>query len=210
MILIVLAAFALTYSRAGYVALMAGLGIFVLMTAPRLVPIALLVLILALPFIPAGIIERLFTLGQDTSSRYRFLIWGGVLRMLDDFWVSGIGMGPTAFIRIYQSYAHPLAERAMHSHNTFLDIISHSGIGALLAFLAYLFRLFKHGVLSHFKSTDKEFKIYISAGISALTVFIVFGVGEYLWFYPRVMLVFWVVTGLVGAMAEVDRAGDIK
>jgi O-antigen ligase len=204
-ILLVVAAFAMTYSRAGYVALLAGLGVFVLMTAPRLVPVALLALVLALPFIPAGILERLFTLGQDTSSQYRFLIWGGVLRMLEDFWVQGIGMGPAAFIRIYRGYAHPLAERAMHSHNMFLDLITHSGIGALLAFLAYLFRLFKRGIATHMASEDREFKIYLSAGVAALTVFAVFGVGEYVWFYPRVMLVFWVVAGLVAGMASVRQ-----
>ncbi|MCL1863013.1 MAG: O-antigen ligase family protein [Defluviitaleaceae bacterium] len=201
-ILVVVAAFALTYSRAGYVALLAGVGVFVLMTAPRLVPIGLIVLVLALPFIPAGILERLFTLGQDTSSQYRFLIWGGVLRMLEDFWVQGIGMGPAAFIRIYRGYAHPLAERAMHSHNMFLDLITHSGIGALIAFLAYLFRLFKRGISSFVSSDDNEHRVYMAAGVAALAVFVVFGVGEYVWFYPRVMLVFWVIAGLVGGMAR--------
>lgn len=197
----VLGAFALTYSRGGYVAFVAGVAIFILMAAPRLVPIAILAGILAVPFIPAGILERLFTLGQDTSSQYRFMIWGGVLRMLEDFWVQGIGMGPASFIRIYRIYAHPLAERVMHSHNLFLDIITHSGIGALLAFLAYLFGLFKRGIAAHAKTTDRTQKIYLAAGIGALTVFVVFGVGEYVWFYPRVMLVFWVVAGIVTSMS---------
>lgn len=199
---LVIAAFAMTYSRAGYVALMAGIGVFVLMSAPRLVPIALIALVFALPFIPAGIIERLFTLGQDTSSQYRFMIWSGVLRMLEDFWVQGIGMGPAAFVRIYRSYAHELAERSMHAHNQFLDILAHSGIGALLAFLAYLFRLFKRVIAEHFVSTNQEQKVYISAWVAALAVFVVFGVGEYVWFHPRVMLVFWVVAGVVAGMAS--------
>jgi O-antigen ligase len=207
-ILIVLAAFAMTYSRGGYVAFAAGIGVFVLMTAPRLVPIAILAVIVAIPFIPAGILERLFTLGQDSSSQYRFLIWGGVQRMLEDFWVQGIGMGPAAFVRIYRSYAHPLAERALHSHNTFFDIISHSGIGALLAFLAYLFRIFKRGISAHFHSPDKEFKIYISAGISAMTIFVIFGMGEYVWFVPRVMLIFWVIAGLILGMASMKTEAE--
>jgi hypothetical protein len=203
-IAIVIAAFAMTYSRAGYVALMAGAGVFILISAPRLVPVALIALVFALPFIPAAILERLFTLGQDTSSQYRFLIWEGVRRMLEDFWVQGIGMGPAAFVRIYRGYAHPLAERALHSHNTFFDIITHSGIGAFLAFIAYLFRLFKRGISKHAASYDKEQKIYIAAGIAALTVFVVFGVGEYVWFHPRVMLVFWMVTGVVSAAAGMN------
>lgn len=201
-ITVVIAAFAMTYSRAGYVALMAGVGVFVLMSAPRLVPVALLALVLALPFVPAGILDRLFTLGQDTSSQYRFWIWEGVLRMLEDFWVQGIGMGPVAFVRIYQGYAHPAAERALHSHNQFLDILSHSGIGALLAFIAYLFRLFKRGISAHIAAADREFKIYMASAVAALTVFVVFGVGEYVWFHPRVMLVFWVIAGICAAAAK--------
>jgi len=200
-LLLVVAAFALTYSRAGYVALLAGAGIFVLMAAPRLVPVGIVLLLLALPFIPAGIMSRLLTIGQDTSSQYRFQIWEGVFGMLEDFWVRGIGMGPVAFVRIYRSYAHPAALRTMHAHNQFLDIIAHSGIGALLAFLAYLFRLFKRGIASHMASEDREYKIYMAAGIAALVVFIAFGVGEYVWFHPRVMLVFWMVAGLISAMS---------
>ena len=203
---IVLAAFALTYSRSGYVAFMAGVGVFILLTAPRLVPVALFALVLALPFIPAGIIERLFTLGQDSSSRYRFLIWEGTGRMLHDFWVRGIGMGPAAFIRIYSDYSHPLAERAMHSHNTFLDILSHSGIGAFLAFLAYLYRLLRRGIATHFASDDLETKIFISAGIAAIAVFIIVGLGEYVWFYPRVMFVFWVCAGVLGGLCMGKKA----
>jgi O-antigen ligase len=199
-----LAAFALTYSRSGYVALLAGIAVFVMFAAPRLIPIGLIALVLALPFIPASIIDRLLTLGQDTSSQYRFQIWEGVLRMLEDFWVRGIGMGPDAFIRIYRSYAHPAAERAMHSHMLFLDIIVHSGIGALIAFLAYLFRLFKRGISSlTANNNDIERKIFTAAGIASLTAFIVFGIGEYVWFYTRVMLVFWVVAGLTAGISKV-------
>jgi len=206
-LVIIVAAFALTFSRAGYVALLAGVGVFVIMTAPRLVPIGLIALVFAIPFIPSAILERLFTLGQDTSSQYRFLIWGGVIRMIEDFWVQGIGMGPAAFVRIYRTYAHPLAERALHSHNTFLDILAHSGIGAFLAFLAYIFRLFRNGIAAHAREISQTQKIFISACIAALTVFVVFGVGEYVWFYPRVMLVFWLTAGIatVGGRHEVHK-----
>ena len=198
-------AFALTYSRSGYLALMAGLGVFVLMSAPRLVPIGIVLMLLAIPFIPASITERLLTLGQDTSSQYRFLIWQGTLRMIENFWVQGIGMGPEAFIRIYRGYAHPLAWNAMHAHNMFLNIMAHSGIGALVAFLAYLFGLFRHGIRAHLHSVDREFKIYMAAGIGALTAFVVFGMAEYVWFYPRVMLVFWLMAGIISAMVKVKE-----
>jgi len=204
-ILVCLAAFMLTYSRAGYIALAAGVGVFVLMSAPRLVPIGIVALLLALPFVPASIIDRLLTIGQDTSSAYRFMIWQGTIRMLENFWVQGIGMGPEAFIRIYRGYSHPLAWNAMHAHNMFLNIMAHSGIGALVAFLAYLFRLFKQGISAHVNTVDKEFKIYMAAGIGSLTAFVVFGMAEYVWFYPRVMLIFWLMAGIILAMTNIKK-----
>jgi len=204
-ILLCAAAFMLTYSRSGYLALAAGLGVFVLMTAPRLVPVGIVVLLLALPFIPTSVMDRLLTIGQDTSSTYRFMIWQGTMRMIENFWVQGIGMGPEAFIRMYRGYAHPLAWNAMHAHNMFLNIMAHSGIGALVAFVAYLYRLFKHGIRTHLHCTDKEFKIYMAAGIGALSAFVVFGMAEYVWFYPRVMLVFWLLAGIIMAMVEIKR-----
>jgi len=204
-ILLCAAAFMLTYSRSGYLALAAGLGIFVLMVAPRLVPIGVVFLLLALPFIPSSVLDRLLTIGQDTSSTYRFMIWQGTMRMIENFWVQGIGMGPEAFIRMYRGYAHPLAWNAMHAHNMFLNIMAHSGIGALVAFVAYLYQLFKHGIRTHLHSTDRELKIYIAAGICGLTAFVVFGMAEYVWFYPRVMLVFWLLAGIITALAEIKR-----
>jgi O-antigen ligase len=208
------AALALTYSRAGYVALMAGVGIFVLMAAPRLVPVAFIALILAIPFIPAGVIERLLTLGTDTSSLYRFNIWRAVWDILQDYWVRGIGMGPVAFAQVYRNYIHGEALRALHAHNTFLDIFVHSGVGAFVAFLAYLFRLLKRGISAHMASRDKEYKLFTAAAIAALVVFVVFGAGEYVWFYPRVMLVFWVIAGVATAVMGFnsthtrERCGD--
>jgi len=185
------------------VALIAGVGVFILMAAPRLVPIVLIVGILALPFIPSGIIDRLLTLGTDTSSQYRFNIWRGVVNMLEIYWVQGIGMGPTAFAQTYARHYQGEAFRALHAHNTFLDIFIHSGIGALVSFVAYLFGLVRRGVAAHMKSTDKEYKVFLAAGVGALVVFIAFGVGEYVWFYPRVMLVFWVVAGLLTGMVRI-------
>ncbi|MCL2500593.1 MAG: O-antigen ligase family protein [Defluviitaleaceae bacterium] len=199
------AAFALTYSRAGYVALLAGVGVFVLMSTPRLVPVAVVLLVPAVFFIPAGVIERLLTLGTDSSSLYRFNIWRGAWDMLRDYWIRGIGMGPAAFTQTYANYYHGEAWRALHAHNTFLDIFIHSGIGAIAAFLAYLFRLVKRGVSAHMASADKEYKVLIAAGIASLVVFVVFGIGEYVWFYPRVMLVFWMTAGLTAAMPSLSK-----
>ncbi|MDL2248410.1 O-antigen ligase family protein [Tyzzerella sp. OttesenSCG-928-J15] len=193
----------LTGSRSGYLALLGAAGIFVLMAAPRLVPIGILAFIILIPFLPESIIARVMTIGKDTSSKYRLYIWEGVLRMLKDFRIQGIGMGPTAFITIYRGYANTNAGPAMHSHNVFLSTMVEMGIGGFISFLAYLFSVFKAGIHVHIKSKNKEFKMYTAAAVASLTAFCIFGLVEYVWFYPRVMLVFWLVTGLVMALAKI-------
>ena len=195
-------ALVLTYSRSGYLALLASIGIFVLMVSPKLVPVGILALIIMIPFLPKSLTDRLLTIGKDTSSKYRLLIWEGVLRMLKDFWITGIGMGPKAFTSIYRDYAHVNAKPAMHSHNVFLSVLAEIGIGGFISFMAYLFRTFRSGIVAQIKATDPEMKIYLAAGISSLTAFCVFSLAEYVWFYPRVMLIFWLVTGLVLSMAK--------
>ena len=197
-----LLALMLTYSRSGYLAFVAAVGIFVLMVSPKLVPVGILALIILIPFLPQSLTARILTIGKDTSSKYRLFIWEGVLRMLKDFWITGIGMGPKAFTTIYRGYSNINAGPAMHSHNVFLSVIAEIGIGGFIAFMAYLFRVFRSGIVAQVKSTDREMKIYLAAGVSSLTAFCVFALVEYVWFYPRVMLIFWLVTGLVLAMAR--------
>ena len=193
-------ALVLTYSRSGYLALVAAVGVFVLMVSPKLVPIGILTLIILIPFLPQSLTDRILTIGKDTSSKYRLFIWEGVLRMLKDFWITGIGMGPKAFTTIYRGYSNVNAGPAMHSHNVFLSVLAEIGIGGFVAFMAYLFRAFRSGIVAQIKSTDREIKIYAAAGVASLTAFCVFSLVEYVWFYPRVMLIFWLVTGLVLSM----------
>ena len=194
----------LTYSRSGYLALLAAAGIFVLIVSPKLVPVGILALIIMIPFLPESLKARVLTIGKDTSSKYRLLIWEGVFRMFEDFWITGIGMGPKAFTSIYRDYAHVNAKPAMHSHNVFLSVLAEIGIGGFISFMAYLFKTFRAGIVAQIKNVDPEMKIYLAAGVASLTAFCVFSLVEYVWFYPRVMLIFWLVTGLVLSMARMN------
>ena len=197
-------AFLLTYSRAGYIAFVGAAGVFVLLVAPKLVPVGIIVAILLIPFIPQSIINRLLTIGKDTSSTYRIYIWQSAFNIAKDYWAQGIGMGPSAFQIIYSGYNSSRASNAMHAHNVFLNIWVEVGIGGLIAMSAYIFRQIKRGLQNFFSSKDMKIKLYTAAGLASMTAFIIFSLVEYTWFYPRVMLCFWIVCGMLTALGKME------
>ncbi|MDR2898985.1 MAG: O-antigen ligase family protein [Clostridiales bacterium] len=193
-----------TYSRSGYLALLGAAGVFVWIMCPRLVPVGIIALVLMIPFLPQSLMDRVMTIGQDTSSTYRVRIWEGVMRILSDFWVQGIGIGPSAFNIIYRDYASTAAMNAMHSHNVFLSVFVETGIGGFVAVIMYMFKLFKSGLKTAIKTKDIEIKFYTAAAIASLTGFTIFALVEYVWFYPRVMLMFWMVAGIIFALCKMN------
>ncbi|MCL1935039.1 MAG: O-antigen ligase family protein [Defluviitaleaceae bacterium] len=202
MIAIVFVSLLLTFSRASYLSII-GIGfIYVILVKPRLIPVAIFILIISIPFIPQVILNRISTIGTDSSSLYRVFIWEGSLRTLISYWSSGIGIGPRAFNMIYRNYSHNMAGNAMHAHNVFFNVWIEIGIGGFLAILAYNFSLFKMGISSFWKERGTH-KHYLVAGIASLFGFIMFSMVEHVWFYPRTMLAYFLMTGILLACVKI-------
>ena len=189
-------ALVLTSSRAAYLVIMGSAALYVLLTNKRLVPFFILALLAAIPFIPASIIFRISTIGTDSSSLYRLMIWDGSFQALRDFWVYGIGMGPEVFIRVYRIYAQQIAINAMHSHNQFLQIWIENGIFGFVTFMVFFLGLIRRHLSALLSLVTGKLKSYHIAAICSLVGFAMFGMVEYVWFYPRVMLTFWIVSGI--------------
>ncbi len=186
----------LTYSRASYLSFLIAAFVFVLIVNPRLVPFFIILGLAAIPFIPSTILNRFLTIGKDTSSNYRLLIWKGASRMMKENWLMGIGMGPATFERIYKGVADPYATNAMHSHNLIFQIIIETGIFGLLSFVIFVFSIFKRNLITALKTPSQEYKYYAAAFCATIVSFIFFAMVEYVWYYPRVTLTFWIVMGL--------------
>ncbi len=196
------AALVLTNSRSAYLAFVIGFALFVALLNKRLIPFAIILFIAFIPFIPQSITARLMTIGKDSSSEFRVLIWEGALRTLKNHWFYGIGIGPTAFSRIYKIYAHYLALPAMHSHNLFLQVWIETGIFGFVSFVVLIFTTIKGAIITAKKSIDAELKYYAAALATALASVLAISMVEYIWFYPRIMLSFWVLMGICSAVSR--------
>jgi len=200
---------AFTYSRGCYLALGAGLVVYVLFMERRL--IALLVpAAIVLPFIiPASIIQRFASITNlsDSSTSYRIYIWQATLRILKDFWISGLGQGIDAYNVVYPYYAFSDVT-APHSHNLFLQVFVETGIFGLLVFLVLLLTFFRSLMRLYAKTRNKKTRAFLAAFTAAAVAFLIQGMFDYVFYNYRVMLTFFIFMGIGCAMVSIRLKED--
>ncbi len=203
-------ALAMTYSRSCWVGIALAAVLFVCIYDKRFIIPAAFLVIIAIPFLPETITNRIFTIGsmEDTSNSYRIYIWESCWEMIKDFGTTGLGLGPASFRVMYTGYASPVAVTAPHSHMLYIQLILEMGILGAVSFLAFIFALVRKAAGS-MRNMSKELKCYTAAAISALfgTAFVC--CAEYIWFYPRIMFAFWIIPGLMLALIRNSQKGDI-
>ncbi len=138
----------LTWSRGAWLGLIFAALLFLFMWHRRSVWI-ILAGIASLPILPAilpaSIVSRFTSIGNmtDSSTSYRVYIWRATVNMIEDNFLSGIGIGEGAWDRVYPLYSYLGVEAAPHSHNLYLQIWLELGIIGLLVFVAFLFLLYQ-------------------------------------------------------------------
>lgn len=198
----------LTYSRSGWLGFIAIVFVFVMFYNCRLLPLFILLGILSLPVLPASIVNRIMTIGnlRDSSIAYRLDIWTGTLYMLNYFWFRGTGLGPIAFKEVYPLYAVITARTAPHSHMLLLEVLSEMGILGLFCFAYFMLDIIRQSCQEAKSTTNKKLKLYLVASVSSMAGIFVTGCFEYIWFYPRVLLAFFIVLGI--SMATIKLSKD--
>ncbi|WP_048600532.1 O-antigen ligase family protein [Rubeoparvulum massiliense] len=196
-----------TFSRGGYVALAAALFLFILFTMRRMLLVLAPFLVVGLYLLPATIWERLLTIGnvQDSSISYRFSIWQSAQDMFQDFFWFGAGYGYDTFITLFPLYrAWPPI--AFHAHNLYLEIALELGMVGLIAFAFFFLRLFGVGLSTIQRNRENRFNtIVLGASLAGIAGLLIHGMAEYVWFYPKVILMFWLVVGIVLAVTRTEK-----
>lgn len=191
----------LTWSRAGWVGLILSCAVFLVLCDRRFLLPGLAAMALLTALLPGLMLDRLASIGSaaDSSAYYRMSIWSGVLDMLKDYWLFGVGSG--AFEYVYPRYSMAAAI-AQHAHSLYLQIMCDSGIPGIVTFLGVLLSSVRSmgGALS--RGADRERRILIIAVISSLAGFLLQCAAEYGFYNYRVMLMFWIEIGLAAALSD--------
>lgn len=195
-----------TSSRSGWIGFAVSMLVFVFLINKKILPVLIAGGLLCIPIMPDFVYRRLTTITNlsDSSIGYRFKIWRISFKVLHDYLVTGLGLGTDAFVSITRNYylGETNGLTPPHSHNLYLQMWLETGIIGILSFIAFMLRLVKQSYKSIAKSTDKRLRNVLAAGISSLAGISVIGLFEYVWYYPRVMLFFWVVAGISVAVLQ--------
>lgn len=200
----------LTYSRSGWLAFLVAVLVFIALYNKKLLPIVIILGIVCIPLLPESILNRILTIGnlEDSSSSYRVDIWTGSIAMLrDGYWLYGTGLGAGAFTSIYPAYAVGTSRVAPHTHMQFMEMLAEMGILGLLAILWFSVSLVRRTAVWAGKAKG-DLRAVLCASAASMAGISAIGFVEYTWFYPRVMLAFFISAGI--AMASVKLAKEEK
>lgn len=210
-----------TWSRGAWLGFIIAAVLFMLMWSEKFMVLGIcgLAALPLMPFVlPANIVSRFASIGNlsDSSTSYRVSIWRGVVKLLDKYAFSGIGVGSGAFTSVYPLYSYEGIEFALHSHNLFFQITVELGIIGLIA-LAILMLLFARNSFSFFARKDnlylsssdrgKKYGFLSAAGMCGIFGVVLQGITDYVWYDYRVFLMFWLIIGItvtVGRTVQSD------
>lgn len=197
-----------TWSRGAWLGALISAVLFFLVYSRRTLPY-LLAGGVALPlfsgFLPNNVVLRFTSIAgaSDSSAAYRISAWRGVLRMLRENWLGGIGIGETAFSSMYPIYSYAGVAGIQHAHNLYLQILSETGVvGLFLLVLVIVF--FVQNCFEYIYLTRNEGETVIAvAGLTAIAAVLIMGLTDHIWYNYRVFAMFWAVIGLVCAYIRI-------
>jgi putative inorganic carbon (HCO3(-)) transporter len=193
----------LTFSRGAWLGLLMAGAVFVILLNPRLILLAPFALAALYFLMPETVISRFTSIGNlgDNSTSYRVYIWMGVLAMLKDYWLCGIGPGDDAFNMVYPAYSYN-AIVAPHAHNLFLQIVCDAGVCALVLFLLLLLAYFRRLCRAVSRETEFHSRVHQIAFTAGVCGFLVQAMTDYSFYNYRVMFLFWAYLALGMACAR--------
>jgi len=200
---LLLVSLALTYSRGCYLALAVSILVFILLIEKRMI-VFFVAGLAAVPFVlPAAMLARLASIinFDDTSTAFRLNIYRASVRILEDFWMAGLGQGIEAYNQVYPFYAFA-AVPSPHSHNLFLQIFLETGIVGIVVFIVVLACFFRTQFSFIRRTTDLSRKVLAAALTAAVVGFLFQGMFDHVFYNYRVMLTFFIFIGIAQGVSE--------
>ena len=205
------AALAMTYSRASWVGFALSLAVFVLLWRPRLIPLFALICLAAIPLLPSTVYNRILTITNfnDSSTASRIPLYEATIYALRARPLRGAGLGTAAVqwligrMQIYHEHAP-----YVHAHNFYLQVWIETGLLGLFSFLATLLTTLRAVVCQSDRCADSDARTIACAGAASLAGAMICGMGDYLWNYPRVMVMFWFVFAMTLTGLKLMKDGE--
>ena len=207
----------LSYSRGGWLGMVAALGAAVLLLVLRqtrhwpplwrrlfpllLIAVAVCVLVVAVTQIePLRIRVMSLAAGRgDSSNNFRINVWLAAIEMIQERPWLGIGPGNSAFNLIYPLYQQPKFN-ALSAYSVPLELLVEGGIPNLIAGLGLLFASLRAG-LSQLKG-ESSWALPALAAVAAIAGLCIQGATDTIFFRPEVQLTGWFCLATLSASSS--------
>lgn len=198
----------LTYSRGCYIAVAFAAFVIIWCCDKRILSAGLFALPLVPYVLPQNIITRILSVGsylKDGSVVYRFSIWRACLRVIQNHWYVGSGIGTVAFTAFYQNYMIN-GVSAQHSHNLFIQITIELSVVALILMLCIMLFALKDVCRTVKIEKTLNAKFLTVPFIAALGAVMIEGLVDYIFYNNIIFMFFWTVLALL--IAGLNIAGS--
>ncbi len=179
-------------------ALIVGLILFLTLKSTKtfILLAALAIILPLLAIFNSGIYSEISTIIEN--EQYRLKIWNAVVNMFHTYGITGIGISPDAFSTIYSTYYVGNTVNMPHSHSLLLQITISLGFLGIILFAIIIFFLMQSSFSFGRNSVDKSSRsrLLCYAGMCAMLSLVISGIGEYIWYNPRMIIFFWLICGL--------------
>lgn len=197
-----------TGTRSAWICFLVCAIIFAFFKNKKLIPLLLFAGLLCIPFVPESIYRRIVSLtSSDKSANYRVQIYQTIWPMLKDYWKTGVGLGTDTFIDICENYYQYTKQPKPppHSHNLYVQLWLETGILGIASFVWFVVRTVKKCIISLSDKTESGLNNILIGGICGTLGVLAMGIPEYIWFYPRVMFMFWVLVGIILSALSISK-----
>lgn len=201
----------MTYSRASWIGLAVAGVVFVFLWNRKLLPPLIILALLCVPFLPDHVRNRLMTIfdSGDSSTSSRRPLWDAAIGALRHSPITGAGLGADAgraAVRELGTF-HGSRGAFTHSHNVYLQLWLEHGLLGLVAFIVGCYNAVKRGAkAAALPRCPAQARLIIIGAAGAICGSLVSGMADYLFTYPRVMLIFWFTVSLL--LAGIKLAGQ--
>ena len=209
-----IAALLLTYSRSGWLSAALTVILLVYFTKRSILPLLLVLAIVAVPFLPSGVLLRLSNMFNpaDTSADYRLRIWETSLRLLADQrrLLTGIGPGTATLAAQIELFADEyVLSGIVHSQMLYLELVIEFGmLGLVSGVLMFAVPAVRAAFVMKRLGTGSPETRVLAACVASVSGMALFGIFEYIWFYPRILFGSFLLLGIMRAAIRMAETGD--
>ena len=201
-------ALGMTYNRASWIGAVFAAVVFVFLWNRKLIPGFLLLGLCAIPFLPDTIFNRILTIFnlEDSSTSSRFPLYAAALEMIRTRPIRGAGLGTDAVrLAIKDMNLYHGTAPFVHAHNLYLQIWLETGLIGVLSYGAAMICGLKSAAKAYKLHCPREVRLITIGAAAAVAGVLVDCLADYLWNYPRVMVIFWFLFALLLSGVKLAR-----